>query len=199
MPSKSAADGNGRFWLLSFHDLGKSSSYLAVRQKRGFSIAYLNSVAALFIVFLRAYVQYRQHGRPTIDIVDTMVLQQILCGYSLMSATTPCLKGFLAGFRTGDLTRLSDENTTYGMSHGQTSGRRTRQQSYALETLKSEHQEESPQADESAGLAHRPPEVFSSASAYAEPSGENGDGSVNSFGSEQMIIHRKVEFGVTSS
>jgi len=41
--------------------------------------------------------------------------------------------------------------------------------------------------------------VLQSATAYAEASGDNGDGSVKSFGSEQMIIHRKVEYGVTST
>ncbi len=66
------------------------------------------SVPALFIAYLILYTSFRKHGRPSIDAVDSLVLQQTLIAYSLMAATIPGLKSFLGRFRTGDLTRLAE-------------------------------------------------------------------------------------------
>lgn len=127
-----------------------------------------------------------------------MVWQQVLCGYSLITATTPCLKGFLGRFRTEDLARVT-ESPSYSRSYGQASRTTPHPQSYVLESLDHHGSRRRPPNGEFSTLTCRPAGVLHSATAYAEASGDNGDGSVKSFGSEQMIIHRKVEYGVTSA
>ncbi len=54
------------------------------------------------------YISFREHGRPSIEAVDFLGLQQTLLAYGLMAATIPCLRGFLGRFRTGDLARLTE-------------------------------------------------------------------------------------------
>ena len=161
-------------------------------------MAYSHSVPAIFIAYLEAYIRFRKHGRAGIDVVDSMVWQQVLCGYSLVSATTPCLKGFLGRFRTEDLVRLGRGSSGSG-TYDQTSRTETTSQSYPLEPLSGKSERRRAPIEESNILDCRPSDVLHSATAYAEDRGENGDESVKSFGSEQMIIHRKVEYGVTSS
>lgn len=107
-----------------------------------------------------------------------------------MSATIPCLKGFLGRFQTGDLAKLSEGDTTYASgsrseSHGQ---------SYALSSL--DHKGGAVSRNRQAkaqSTDFRPDFAENSAVAYAERGEDNSNGSVRSFGSEQMIIHRRVE------
>ncbi|KAL8717406.1 MAG: hypothetical protein Q9225_005337 [Loekoesia sp. 1 TL-2023] len=155
-------------------------------------------VPAIFIVYLKAYIHFRKHGSTSMDAIDTMVFQQVLCGYSLVSATTPSLKGFLGRFRTEDLARLAG-SPSGSKNNNQTSKTKTNPESYALESLNRKSSWRRPRNNTSATLDGRPADVFHSATAYAEACEDNGDESVKSFGSEQMIIHRKVEYGVTSS
>lgn len=127
--------------------------------------------------------------------MSTLVWQQVLCGYSLVSATTPCLKGFLGRFRTEDLARVT-EGSSGARTYAQDSRKRSNPEAYALESLDRKSGRRRPPDDEPTLLACRPADVLHSATAYAE---DNGDGSVKSFGSERMMIYRKVEYGVTSS
>ena len=163
------------------------------------SVAHCSSVPAVFIAYLEAYVRFREHGRTSIDTVDTLVWQQVLCGYSLVSATTPCLKGFLGRFRTEDLVRVGQSTTTNSATYDHHSKTKPHPQSYALESLDSNAHRRRALNEESTTLDCRSAEVLHSATAYAEASGDNSGGSEKSFGSEEMIIRRKVEYGVTSS
>lgn len=54
----------------------------------------------MFIAYLEAYIHFRNYGGTSLDVVPNLVRQQVLCGYSLITATTPCLKGLLKRFRT---------------------------------------------------------------------------------------------------
>ena len=169
-----------------------------------YSVAYWNSVPAIFIVYLDTYIKFRKHGGTSIDAVGTLVWQQVLCGYSLVSATTPCLKGFLGRFRTEDLARVTEGS--YGTrTYGQNSRSRANQDTYVLESIDRKNSLRRPPPpppiiDEPAVLAARPAVPLEGATAYAaEAFADSGDGSVKSFGSERMMIHRKVEYDVTSS
>ena len=166
--------------------------------RRASCIADWDSVAGIFIAYLEAYVNFRKYGGTSIDAVDTLVWQQVLCGYSLVSATTPCLKGFLGRFRTEDFARVT-EGSSGTRSYGHSSRTRTDPETYVLESLDGKISRNRPPNDEPTVLACGPADVQHSATAYAEGSGDNGDGSVKSFGSERMMIHRKVEYDVTSS
>ena len=130
--------------------------------------------------------------------MNTLIWQQVLCGYSLISATTPCLKGFLGRFRTEDLARVT-EGSSGTKTYGQNSRTMTNPETYVLESLDRKGSRRRPPTDEPGVLACHPADMLHSATAYADGSGDNGDGSVKSFGSQRMMIHRKVEYGVTSS
>ena len=126
-----------------------------------------------------------------------LVWQQILCGYSLMSATTPCLKGFLGRFRTEDLARVTD-SVSGSRSYGdQNSRKKSNPDSYFLQSLDRQNNRRRPTDEEL--LACHPPDVLHSATAYADADGDHGEDSVKSFGSERMMIHRTMEYSVTSS
>ena len=129
-------------------------------------------------------------------MVSTLNWQEILLSYSLMSATIPCLKGFLGRFQTGDLARLSENDTQFYGYGSQKSQPRSKGQSYALESIKSkiEHKRSSnvPEAEFSGFRGDNPQHT---ANAFA--TNRNGDdSSTRSDSSEQMIIHRRVDWDV---
>jgi len=76
--------------------------------------ATLNSLAAISLVDLLAVTRFlNSHPtHPGTNLVCPVVWQQILLGYSLMSATIPCLKSFIRGFTHGGVGYL--QNATYG-------------------------------------------------------------------------------------
>ena len=150
----------------------------------------------MFIAYLEAYIHFRNNGGTSLDVVPSLVWQQVLCGYCLVTATTPCLKGFLGRFRT-EITAIN-ENTLYSRTHNQNSRSRPAPWSRALESLNRDGVGKRPRQHKSNTFACRPAGT-QFAVAYAETQEDNGDESVKSFGSEQMIIHRKVEYNVTSS
>ncbi len=91
-----------------------------------------------------------------------------------------------------------NENTLYSRTHNQNSRSRPAPWSRALESLNRDGVGKRPRQHKSNTFACRPAGT-QFAVAYAETQEDNGDESVKSFGSEQMIIHRKVEYNVTSS
>lgn len=75
-----------------------------------------------------AYFEFTDSHQSAINIVSTVIWQSILLSYSLMSATTPLLKGFNRGFMTAGIAlSYSREGTTVG--HSETLG------SYQLQSL----------------------------------------------------------------
>lgn len=89
-------------------------------------------------------------------------------------------------------------STTGTRTYGGNSVTRTNPDSYALESLSRKSSLKRLPLEPPVTLAARPPDVLHTATAYAD-FGDSGDGSVKSFGSEKMMIHRKVEYDVTSS
>ena len=64
-----------------------------------------------------AYLEFMDGHQSAIDIVSTVSWQSILLSYSLMSATTPLLKGFTQGFMTAGIALgYSREGTAIGSS-----------------------------------------------------------------------------------
>ena len=163
-------------------------------------------VAGLFIAYLESYAQFRDHGQPSIGTVYALILQQTLLAYALMSATIPCLKGFLGRFRTGDLATLSESATGYGQSYGQSYGQNSNRsgrhgsgghgQSFALKSLDRTGVNLGTGKRTNDGPSNlRPDDIQNSTLVYSDAV-EGDNGSATSFGSEQMIIHRKVEWNV---
>ena len=164
-----------------------------------------NSVPAFFIAYLEAYINFRQHGGQSIDTVRSLVWQQVLVGYGLVSATTPYLKGFLARFKTDGMqgaTNYSSDTRTYG--YGKNSRPNTNHDTYVMASLDRKDSQKRPPpppvVEPAPVLPGRPGDPMHTATAYAaDPLGESGDGSLKSFGSDRMMIHRKVEYDVSSS
>ncbi|KAG8525329.1 uncharacterized protein KY384_008973 [Bacidia gigantensis] len=155
-------------------------------------------VPAIFITYLEAYIRFRKYGGSSIEAVGTLVWQQVLCGYSLVSATTPCLKGFLGRFHTEGIAGTLE--SSYGnRAYGQNSTTRTNPDVYALESLDRKNSTKRPPKTEPVSLACYPGEAIHSATAYGGPLGDHSASSVKSFGSERMMIHRKIEYDVTST
>ena len=145
-----------------------------------------------------AYLDFRQNGGTSIDAVDSLLWQQVLCGYCLVSATTPCLNGFLRQFRTHDLAKVTEDSsgtTTYD----QACLSRIHPETYSVEMDPCKNNGQLPTGAAAPTMACRPGDITHSATAYAEAAEDEGNKSVKNFGSERMLIHHKVEFGVASA
>ena len=160
------------------------------------------SVAGLFIAYLMSYTAFREHGRPSIDAVDSLILQQVLLAYNLMSATIPCLKNFLGRFRTGDLVKLTESEVMQShdlREYSLTSRSRSHGQSFALSSMDRQRGVGKVKRAKSQPPAiFRPEDIQNTTHAYAQRSGDNGSGSIGSSESQHMFIHRRVDFTVVS-
>ena len=157
-----------------------------------------------FGLYLQGFLQFRDDGGSSLDVIPSMVWQQVLCGYALISATTPCLKGFLGRFRTEELARITEASgtRTYGQnSFGASRSNIRGNNSYVLDSIhrsrnRSRRNTIHRENIDIDTLALRPAGPEHTATAFAS---EPFDGSVKSFGSDGMNIHRKVEYDVTTS
>ena len=148
-------------------------------------------VAALFIGYVVSLTAYSRKGRPAVDAVDYLTLQQALLSYSLMSATIPCLKGFLGRFQTGDLARLTESELM--CSRGSRFGTETNSRSHRLSTMDRQRVGKAERTQDELTVSLRP-DVLQDSRVYAQTGGDNG--SIRSYGSDQMIIHRRVDIDV---
>ena len=160
------------------------------------SIADESSVPIFFVLYLKAFLRFRGNGGSSLDVIPNMVWQQVLCGYALISATTPCLKGFLGRFRTEELARITEADSGT-RTYGQNSKVHTRGDTYVLESIhRSRNRSKRNTQFDVDTIALRPAAGEHSDTAFAA---EIGEGSLKSFGSDGMMIHRKVEYDVTTS
>lgn len=162
-------------------------------------------LAAIFIVFLTAQLNYlstRDTAQSTsLAIVNPLICLEALICYALISATIPCLRGFLGRFRTGDLTHVDDSTGRYGDGP---SGQQATGPSFQLKSLKSlknSRRESNGAMDELAlfqgnGYGHNAGAIenIATAAATSEDTRYNTteeSHSMQSIGSEEMIIHRQ--------
>jgi hypothetical protein len=161
-----------------------------------FSHYYTNarpSVAGLGIVSLHSYLNHLHYGRTSIGLATSICWQEAWLSYSLMSATIPCLKGFIKSFTTAGMA---------GAINPTSSGHDTRGASFAMDSIRSAR-----------NIRLRPEPVAHTAEIYSGHStdhthshGQSRDeqvreenGSTASKGSKEMIIKKVVEWGYTSS
>lgn len=167
--------------------------------------------AAIFLVFLDAQLHYLSPARTvtvsaSLAVVNPLICLEALVCYALLSATIPCLRGFLGRFRTGDLLPVDDSTGRYGYGG---SGQIVQGLSFHMRSLKSmKHsgkQDSHPQLDERALFAggdaygHNAGHVEHMATATAaspasqinRPETSEEGASIQSVGSEELIIHRK--------
>lgn len=145
----------------------------------------------MFIVYFSTYRDFRDQGRPNIGAVIPLIWQQILLATALLTATIPCLKGFLGRFKTLDLVTITETTHGYGVgSFG--SKTRSANRSFGLSSIdrKIGNRSKEPALDE---FPIRQQACKFTATAYADPTSEGRTDSIGSLVSDQMIIHRKVE------
>lgn len=143
--------------------------------------------ALFMIAFLLSYTSaLTDHSRPSIGITRSLVWQETLVAYALISATIPVLKGFLGGFNTTDLVQIDQSNSgirsyQYGFAtHGGSSAidTATRGGDYDAGSKRSDQVRLRPEAQGTAtSIWHN-------------------DDSPSRRGSEDFIIHKTVEWEV---
>jgi len=164
-------------------------------------------VAALFIGFLVNHLRYLSRfeegsGSASLAIVPSLIWLETLLSYALLSTTIPCLKGFLGRFQTGDLARLNETTAEYGYGsqNGSRFGSKCQEHNFALRSL-TKHSKSRGSGRIGNSMSPlkelRSAKVGHSAMAYGgRARGENA--SIQSDGSEQLIIHRHTEIDVTT-
>jgi hypothetical protein len=149
----------------------------------------------MFVVYLVTYDNFRGQGRPNIGAITPLIWQQILLATALLTATVPCLKGFLGRFRTLDLVTISETTHEYGGGGSYGSKTRSANRSFTLLSIdrKIGTKGKAPAPDE---FPIRQQAGECTATAYADPNTKDRTGSMSSFGSDQMVIQRKVEWEI---
>ncbi|KAK5740130.1 hypothetical protein LTR17_004842 [Elasticomyces elasticus] len=143
-----------------------------------------------------SYVSFLKHGQPSVGLATPIIWQEILIAWSLMSATIPVLKGFVGRFATVDLVKIGQGSSGQRYTLESNDRSRTGDNSYAM-TYMSRATPRRKRSREEDGLRLRPEGLSTVADAYHEANAREED-SIVSGGSEQMIIHRKVEWQVTT-
>ena len=150
---------------------------------------------AIFVVYLITYDKSGQRGTPNIGAITPLIWQQVLLATAPLTATIPCLKGFLGELKTLDLVTITE--ITYGYGSGGSHGSKTRSanRSFALSSFDRKHGTKAKELAPGEFPIRQETGEFS-ATAYADANPEDVHGSMRSFGSDQMIIQRKVEWEI---
>lgn len=138
-------------------------------------------VIAFSIAYLMAYSVFIRSGNRGVALSPPIVWQEILLGYSLMSTTIPCLKGFVSQFTTGGMGYTEDLSTGYGAS-------------YQMDSIKSKAS--ALKSTTSGSLILRPDPVEYSAYAEYWQKTNQEDGSIHTESSRRMIIQKHVSLTV---
>ncbi|KAF2192178.1 hypothetical protein K469DRAFT_620199 [Zopfia rhizophila CBS 207.26] len=80
------------------------------------AFAFRLPTVACIIAYLIASTRFLSSNRTGVNITATVIWQQVLLGYSLMSVTIPTLKSFVRGFTTGGMGFSKNINTNIGSS-----------------------------------------------------------------------------------
>lgn len=153
------------------------------------------------------YISFRKHGRPSIDAVDSLVMQQALLAYSMMAATVPCLRGFLGRFQTGDLAKLTESEIMQSddlREMGSRSKTRPHGQSYTLSLMDRQRLGKVRQAKNQLSTMLQSDSQRQSTYAGAKKRDNYGSGSGSgsgdplNTGNERLIIHHTKDFDVVA-
>ena len=190
-------------WLISKNQIKASKKRIVV-----FVFSFRLIVAAFSIATMATYFQYTNGSKASIGAGATVAWQEVLLGFSLMSASIPCLKNFLFAFMsTGLMTAYGTNNVTLSNSQGASNYHRSMHRSHNQSMMDSQTHDE-PQS-RSVASRLRPEwleykvDVRSHGREKKKRNNEHNargeNASVKSDGSEQMIIHRNVEVEIEHS
>ena len=156
------------------------------------------SVAILAILYLHYITTFHDNPNVGVAITVAMVFQQCELGYSLVSSTIPILKTFLRDFDTGMGLNLSSVMATTGYGSSNNRGG-----NYKLKELSKDGTQPSQtsrtERSRRTGLQKLRPDLHEyTTSIYhsTRPESTSEDISHATAGSQEMIIHKGVEFEV---
>ncbi|GAB7344805.1 hypothetical protein MBLNU457_3266t1 [Dothideomycetes sp. NU457] len=63
------------------------------------------------VLYTRSLITFLHSGHNNIGVIPNLIWQQVLISYSLILATTPCLRIFIRRFRTGGISGLAQQTS----------------------------------------------------------------------------------------
>lgn len=164
-------------------------------------------VAGFSIAVLVPYINFLQGSQSELDLVHTIVWQEILLGFSLMSASIPCIRAFLWAFMSMGLQGVGGLQNNAGGSYGESSHLRSytaRNGGNALASPQSIANVVSAPGKSSQLRSDRQNYKVNVRAAQHMKDRESGQrnadqASIESTSSERMIIHRSTEVEVHHS
>ena len=181
-------------WFISKNQLKASKKRIIV-----FVFSFRLIVAALSIATTVTYFQYLRGSRLNIGAAQTIVWQEVLLCFSLVSASIPCLRTFLWAFMSTGLV------TVYGNSPITTSYGLGSQHSHQQSAVRSQRRDHLQSEGHTFSSQLRPDRHGYKVDVRSQnkKDGDHRDsaehGSVGSYGSEQYIIHHTTEFEIRRS
>jgi hypothetical protein len=149
----------------------------------------------LIAVYVTSYRSFFSHGRSNIGIVATLVWQEVLLCFALVSATIPVLKGFIGRFTTADLVCIDPSGS--GLRSHQNSSNAAYGDSYAMRSLsRPEHRSHSSK-EEGDTIMLRPKADGEMTMDIYHDNHPREDESIGSAGSDQLGIYRRVDWHVS--
>jgi hypothetical protein len=94
-------------WFVSKNSIDSSKKKVVI-----FVFSFRLLVAGVSIASTAAYLDFLQKHEDFVRIAPTVALQEILLGFSLLSASIPCLRSFLWAFMSSGLKTLAVEGST---------------------------------------------------------------------------------------
>jgi len=61
------------------------------------------------VLYTRSLISFLHSGQDNIGVISNLIWQQVLISYSLILATTPCLRIFIRRFRTGGIRAMAEQ------------------------------------------------------------------------------------------
>ena len=106
-------------WFISKHQIKASKKRVVV-----FVFSFRLVVAAFSIATTSTYFNFLNGSKPSIGAASTIAWQEVLLGFSLITASIPCLRSFLWAFMsTGLMTVYGANGTTFGSQSGPSQNR----------------------------------------------------------------------------
>ncbi len=190
-------------WFISKNQIKASKKRVVV-----FLFSFRLIVAAFSIATMATYFKFLSGSKASVGAAPTVAWQEVLLGFSLISASIPCLRSFLWAFMsTGLMTAYG--NTIIGGSQGGSMHLNSNGRSQNQSVIRLQSRDRG-NAQPSRTLQSRlRPDwleykvgVTSQQRQTRKAAGHNVNvesGSVKSDGSEQMIIHHTTEFEIERS
>ncbi|EXA51461.1 hypothetical protein FOVG_00093 [Fusarium oxysporum f. sp. pisi HDV247] len=179
-------------WLLVLHLSWSVNISFARKCQVVTAFSFRIPLIAISSVHLAYSHTYPSSLEPQFAVTNTLICQQVMIAWSLISATTPNLKNFLKSFSIGMGFPVAFDFTMSGSS-----------KAYALQSLRNNRSTNAASATATAHSANwRPDQVSNQTTAAHRSSRSNSrdvseEGSSSRAGSQELIINKEVAWNVT--